>query len=395
MEIKGNNNNLEKEANFEINNINRIILDILCTEAIRKIKFILHILKEILKKKTNILHVYLTNNIDHLSTEKKRKEIFNSLQDQIELCENENDYNHIKDKIQEYINSISETNEILCQNSPVDRNIKDNRDKIIEDGHLLLKIFKKIKKLDFISVLNELSIFKNDENLLLNLNQNVYHKKQIINILKKQIEELIENTNNKKIKIHEKIEQVEKKKKIFFVKSMLYYIYKKEYVQANVSNFNMDIKFKHDSTQTSKDNMENELKTYYDINEYIKMFLNKRNDNLQNIHDSLVEYYEKEKIKKIKELEEIKKKVDISIMIIQQKKEIIVKYEQSNKAQIEEEKVKLRNEIAKKEYLKTYNECVLFLQDIGRNKIRAHEERRKKLMKKMQQKKKNIISYRM
>ncbi|KEG02248.1 conserved Plasmodium protein, unknown function [Plasmodium vinckei vinckei] len=394
MEIKGNNNNLEKETNFEINNINRIILDILCTEAIRKIKFILHILKEILKKKTNVLHVYITNNIDHLSTEKKRKEIFNSLQDQIELCENENDYNNIKDKIQEYINSINETNEILCQNSPVDRNIKENRDKIIEDGHLLLKIFKKIKKLDFISVLNELSIFKNDENLLLNLNQNVYHKKQIINILKKQIEELIENTNNKKVKIYEKIEQVEKKKKIFFVKSMLYYIYKKEYVQANVSNFNMDVKFKHDSTQTSKDNMETELTTYYDINEYIKMFLNKRNDNLQNIHDSLVEYYEKEKIKKIKELEEIKKKVDISILIIQQKKEIILKYEQANKAQIEEEKVKLRKEIATKEYLKTYNECVLFLQDIGRNKIRAYEERRKKLMKK-KQKPKNTISYRM
>ncbi|ETB57634.1 hypothetical protein, variant [Plasmodium yoelii 17X] len=325
MEIKTNNNNLEKETNFEINNINRIILDILCTEAIRKIKFILHVLKEILKKKTNILHVYITNNIDHLATEKKRKQIFNSLQDQIELCENENDYNNIKDKIQEYINSISETNEILCQNSPIDRNIKENRDKIIEDGHLLLKIFKKIKKLDFISVLNELSIFKNDENLLVNLNQNVYHKKQIINILKKQIEELIENTNNKKIRIYEKIEQVEKKKKIFFVKSMLYYIYKKECVQANVSNFNMDIKFKHDLTQTSKENMENELKTYYDINEYIKLFLNKRNDNLQNIHDSLVEYYEKEKIKKIKELEEIKKKVDISILIIQQKREIIVR----------------------------------------------------------------------
>lgn len=112
------------------------------------------------------------------------------------------------------------------------------------------------------------------------LNQNVYHKKQIINILKKQIEELIENTNNKKIRIYEKIEQVEKKKKIFFVKSMLYYIYKKEWIQANVSNFNMDIKFKHDLTQTSKENMENELKTYYDINEYIKMFLNKRNDNV-------------------------------------------------------------------------------------------------------------------
>lgn len=47
------------------------------------------------------------------------------------------------------------------------------------------------------------------------LNQNVYHKKQIINILKKQIEELIENTNNKKIRIYEKIEQVEKKKKYF------------------------------------------------------------------------------------------------------------------------------------------------------------------------------------
>ncbi|WBY57284.1 hypothetical protein Py17XNL_000900208 [Plasmodium yoelii yoelii] len=271
----------------------------------------------------------------------------------------------------------------------------ENRDKIIEDGHLLLKIFKKIKKLDFISVLNELSIFKNDENLLVNLNQNVYHKKQIINILKKQIEELIENTNNKKIRIYEKIEQVEKKKKIFFVKSMLYYIYKKECVQANVSNFNMDIKFKHDLTQTSKENMENELKTYYDINEYIKMFLNKRNDNLQNIHDSLVEYYEKEKIKKIKELEEIKKKVDISILIIQQKREIILKYEQANKAQIEEEKVKLRKEIAEKEYLKTYNECVLFLQDIGRNKIRDYEEKRKKRMKKMQKKKKNITSYRM
>lgn len=61
---------------------------------------------------------------------------------------------------------------------------------------------------------------------------------------------------------------------------MLYYIYKKEWIQANVSNFNMDIKFKHDLTQTSKENMENELKTYYDINEYIKMFLNKRNDNV-------------------------------------------------------------------------------------------------------------------
>ncbi|EWC75796.1 hypothetical protein C923_03505 [Plasmodium falciparum UGT5.1] len=65
----------EKKIKIEINNINTIILDILCTEAIRKIKFILHILNELLKKKKNILHVYITNKIDHLSTHKKQRQM--------------------------------------------------------------------------------------------------------------------------------------------------------------------------------------------------------------------------------------------------------------------------------------------------------------------------------
>ncbi|SBT35470.1 hypothetical protein, conserved [Plasmodium ovale wallikeri] len=389
MEVEINNKKaLEKETRFEMNNINRIILDILCAEAIRKIKFILHVLKELLKKKTNILHVYITNDIDHLSTENKRKQIFNSLQDQIELCENENDYNNIKKKIEQYINTLSETNEILCQNSPVDRNIKENRDKIIEDGLLLLNIFRKIKKLHFASVLNELNSFKDEQNLLLNLNQNVYHKKQIINILKEQIKEQIENTKNKKKKIQEQIEQIEKKKKIFFVKSMLYYIYKEEYVHACVSNYHMHINFKLHSTKTTKENMEEELKTYDNVNDYIREFLNKRNDSLQAIHDNLVDYYEKEKRKRKEQLDEIKHQVNCSIKDLKMKQDRIEKYEQVNKLWEEEEKEKMRKEIDEKEYLKKFNESVLFLQNIGRSKIKDYDARKKKSLKKKAGKKK-------
>ncbi|CRG96362.1 conserved Plasmodium protein, unknown function [Plasmodium gallinaceum] len=380
-------NDLGEKKVIEINNINRIILDILCTEAIRKIKFILHILKELLKKKTNILHVYISNNIDHLSTENKRKQIFNSLQDQIELCENETHYNLIKKKIEKYIDSLSETNEILCQNSPTDRNIKENRNKVIEDGTLLLNIFRKIKKLDFSSVSDELNMFKDEQNLLLNLKQSVYHKKQIINILNEQIKEQIENTKKKKEKIEEKIEQIEKRKKIFFVKSMLYYIYKEEYVNAKVSNYNMNINLKYDSTKKSKETMEEDLKSYESINDYIKMFLNKRNDHLQNIHDELVDYYEKEKIKKNKELEEINNEIYNTIKSIESKKNKIIQYEEVNKLHETEEKTKMKKEIEKKEFLKQYNESILFLQHIGRNKIKDYEEKKKKLKKKTKKKK--------
>ncbi|SCP04639.1 conserved Plasmodium protein, unknown function [Plasmodium ovale] len=392
MEVEINNKKaLEKETQFEMNNINRIILDILCAEAIRKIKFILHVLKELLKKKTNILHVYITNDIDHLSTENKRKQIFNSLQDQIELCENENDYNKIKKKIEQYINTLSETNEILCQNSPVDRNIKENRDKIIEDGLLLLNIFRKIKKLHFASVLNELNSFKDEQNLLLNLNQNVYHKKQITNILKEQIKEQIENTKNKKRKIQEQIEQIEKKKKIFFVKSMLYYIYKEEYVHANVSNYHMHINFNIHSTKTTKESMEEELKTYDNVNDYIREFLNKRNDSVSvfgSIHDNLVDYYEKEKRKRHEQLDEIKHQVNCSIKDLKMKQDRIEKYEQVNKLWEDEEKKKMRKEIDEKEYLKKFNESVLFLQNIGRSKIKDYDTRKKKKPKKKAGKKK-------
>ncbi|SBS83777.1 hypothetical protein, conserved [Plasmodium ovale curtisi] len=455
MEVEINNKKaLEKETQFEMNNINRIILDILCAEAIRKIKFILHVLKELLKKKTNILHVYITNDIDHLSTENKRKQIFNSLQDQIELCENENDYNKIKKKIEQYINTLSETNEILCQNSPVDRNIKENRDKIIEDGLLLLNIFRKIKKLHFASVLNELNSFKDEQNLLLNLNQNVYHKKQITNILKEQIKEQIENTKNKKRKIQEQIEQIEKKKKIFFVKSMLYYIYKEEYVHANVSNYHMHINFNIHSTKTTKESMEEELKTYDNVNDYIREFLNKRNDSvsvfgctacrhtvhvnefavssywttlhLQAIHDNLVDYYEKEKRKRHEQLDEIKHQVPpnththvnfpmfdaqhdetfVTVLMPSSIKRITFnftaktycilllfpfqeKYEQVNKLWEDEEKKKMRKEIDEKEYLKKFNESVLFLQNIGRSKIKDYDTRKKKSLKKRLERKKN------
>ncbi|CRH00183.1 conserved Plasmodium protein, unknown function [Plasmodium relictum] len=384
-----NKNNSEEKKKFEINNINRIILDILCTEAIRKIKFILHILKELLKKKTNILHVYISNSIDHLSTENKQKQIFNSLQDQIELCENETHYNLIKKKIEKYIDSLSETNEILCQNSPTDRNIKENRNKLIEDGTLLLNIFRKIKKLDFSSVLNELNIFKEEQNLLLNLKQSVYHKKQIINILNEQIKEQIESTKKKKKKIEEKIEQIEKRKKIFFVKSMLYYIYKEEYVHAKVSNYNMNISFKYDLTKKSKEKMEEKLKTYDSINDYIKNFLNKRNDHLQNIHDELVDYYKKEKIKKSKELEEINNEINKIIKSIELKKNKIIQYEEVNKSRETEEKTKMKKEIEEKEFLKKYNESILFLQHIGRKKIKDYEEKKKKLKRKIKKKKKS------
>ncbi|SBS98968.1 hypothetical protein POVCU1_049870 [Plasmodium ovale curtisi] len=341
---------------------------------------------------------------------------FNSLQDQIELCENENDYNKIKKKIEQYINTLSETNEILCQNSPVDRNIKENRDKIIEDGLLLLNIFRKIKKLHFASVLNELNSFKDEQNLLLNLNQNVYHKKQITNILKEQIKEQIENTKNKKRKIQEQIEQIEKKKKIFFVKSMLYYIYKEEYVHANVSNYHMHINFNIHSTKTTKESMEEELKTYDNVNDYIREFLNKRNDSvsvfgctacrhtvhvnefavssywttlhLQAIHDNLVDYYEKEKRKRHEQLDEIKHQVNCSIKDLKMKQDRIEKYEQVNKLWEDEEKKKMRKEIDEKEYLKKFNESVLFLQNIGRSKIKDYDTRKKKKPKKKAGKKK-------
>ncbi|KAI4838432.1 hypothetical protein MKS88_002911 [Plasmodium brasilianum] len=389
MELDINNKRIsEKENKLEINNINRIILDILCSEAIRKIKFILHVLKELLKKKTNILHVYLTNDIDHLSTENEKKQIFNSLQDQIELCENDSDYNEMKKKIEKYIDSLSETNEILCQNSPTDRNIKENRNKIIEDGSLLLNIFRKMKKLNFASVLNELNNFKAEESLLLNLNQNVYHKKQIINILKEQIKEQIENTKSKMKYIQGQIEKIEKRKKIFFVKFMLYYIYKEEYVHAKMANYNMNINFKYDSTKKSKEDMEEQLKVYDNINDYIKMFLNKRNDNLQNIHDELVEYYEKERFEKNKQLEETKNEINNSIKSIEMKRNKIVKYEEVNKLREEEEKEKMRKEIDEREFLKEYNKSILFLQDIGRNKIKDYDEKRKKNLKKLAAKKK-------
>ncbi|GAW81079.1 hypothetical protein, conserved [Plasmodium gonderi] len=377
----------EKSTQIEINNINRIILNILCTEAIRKIKFILHVLRELVKKKTNILHVYITHDIDHLSTDNRRKKIFNTLQEEIELCENESDYIVIKNKIEGYINSLSETNEILCQNSPTDRHIKENRNKIIQDGSLLLNVFLKMKRLNFFSVLKALNEFKEEQNLLLNLKQNVYHKKQIVQILKEQIKEQIETTEEKKKKIQEQIEEIEKKKKIFFVKSMLYYIYKKEYVHANVSNHNMNINFKHAFTKESKEKMERELKTYDNINDYIKTFLNKRNDNLQNIHDELVEYYQKERYKRMQQLDETKNEFNNLLKEIQLKQEKIIKYDEVNKLREEQEKEKMRNEIDERGNLKKQNEYILFLQDIGRNKIKVYDERRKKKLKKSAMKK--------
>ncbi|ETW42087.1 hypothetical protein PFNF135_03585 [Plasmodium falciparum NF135/5.C10] len=250
---------------------------------------------------------------------------FQSLQNKIELCENESHYNLIQKQIDEYINFLSETNEILCQNSPTDRNIKENRNKIIEDGNLLLNIFRKMKKKKFSSILNELEKFKDEQNLLINLNQNVYHKKQIINILKEEIKEQMENTKRKRINIENKIKEIEKRKKIFFVKFMLYYIYKKEYVHANVAHYNRNMDFKENAVTKSKENMENELKAYDDINDFIKSFLNKRNDNLQNIHDELIEYYEKEKDQKNAQLDNIKKEIEHSREIIELKKKKIVK----------------------------------------------------------------------
>ncbi|CDO65114.1 conserved Plasmodium protein, unknown function [Plasmodium reichenowi] len=377
----------EKKIKIEINNINTIILDILCTEAIRKIKFILHILNELLKKKKNILHVYITNKIDHLSTHKKQRQIFQSLQNKIELCENESHYNLIQKQIDEYINSLSETNEILCQNSPTDRNIKENRNKIIEDGSLLLNIFRKMKKKKFSSILNELEKFKDEQNLLINLNQNVYHKKQIINILKEEIKEQMENTKRKRINIENKIKEIEKRKKIFFVKFMLYYIYKKEYVHANVAHYNRNMDFKENAVTKSKENMESELKAYDDINDFIKSFLNKRNDNLQNIHDELIEYYEKEKDQKNAQLDNIKKEIEHSREIIELKKKKIIKYDEINKEREKEEKIKMKKEIENKEFLKKYNECILFLQNVGRNKIKAYDEKMKRKKKTKKKKK--------
>ncbi|KJP90203.1 hypothetical protein AK88_00051 [Plasmodium fragile] len=379
---------LKKNAQIEVNNINRIILNILCAEALRKIKFILHVLRELLQKKKNILHVYITNDIDHLSTENSRKQIFNTLQEGIELCENENDYNVVKKKIEEYIDALSETNEILCQNSPTDRNLKDNRNKIIEDGSLLLNIFVNIKRLNFTSVVKELDAFKEEQNLLLNLRQSVYHKKQIVNILKDQIKEQIETTNKKKKVMQEKIQETEKRKKIFFVKSMLYYMYKKEYVQATASSYEMKMNFKHHSTKETKDMMERDLKCYANINDYIKGFLNKRNDNLQNVHDELVEYYKKEKYKRMQRLEQIKYEFKDSLRAIQLKREQIAKYAQVNKQREEEEKEKMRSEIDEREHLKKHSEYVLFLQDIARSKIKDYEEKRRRKLKKNAAKKK-------
>ncbi|VWU51906.1 conserved protein, unknown function [Hepatocystis sp. ex Piliocolobus tephrosceles] len=385
-EIKNNNKNFEKEFKVEINNINRIILDILCSEAIKKIKFILHVLKELLKKKTNILSVYLTNDIDHLSTEKQQKQIFNSLQKQIELCENENDYNIIKKKIEDYIDTLSQTNKLLCQNSPVDRNLKENRDKIIEDGSMLLKIFRQIKKLNFSAVLSELNKFKEENSLLMNLKQNVYHKKQIINILNEQIKEQIENTENKKKIIEDKIKEIEKKKKIFFIKFMIYYIYKEEYVHANITNYELTSNYKYDSVKNAKEKMEEELKSYNSINDYIKLFLNKRNDRLQSMYDTLLDYYEKEKFQKNQNLGAIKKKLNSFVKEIEEKRKIIANYEEDNKLREEQEKENIKKEIEEKDYLKKKNEYIMFLQNVGRNKINIYNEKMRK-KKKSQQKK--------
>ncbi|ANQ08329.1 Uncharacterized protein PCOAH_00026490 [Plasmodium coatneyi] len=382
------NQELKKNAQIEVNNINRIILNILCAEGLRKIKFILHVLRELLQKKKNILHVYITNDIDHLSTEKSRKEIFNTLQEEIELCENESDYQVVKKKIEEYINALSETNEILCQNSPTERNLKDNRNKIIQDGSLLLNIFLNMKRLNFASVVKELDAFKEEQNLLLNLKQNVYHKKQIVHILKDQIKEQIETTDRKKKIIQEKIQETERRKKIFFVKSMLYYIYKKEYVQANASSYEMNMNFKHHSTKECKEMMESDLKSYANINDYIKGFLNKRNDNLQNVHDELVEYYKKERRKRMQKLEQIKNEFKDSLRAIQLKREQIAKYEQLNKQREKEEKEKMRKEIDEREHLKKHSEYVLFLQDIARRKIKDYEEKRRRKLRKNAAKKK-------
>ncbi|GAB66587.1 hypothetical protein PCYB_093720 [Plasmodium cynomolgi strain B] len=379
---------VKKNAQIEVNNINRIILNILCAEGLRKIKFILHVLRELLQKKTDILHAYITNDIDQLSTENSRKQLFNTLQEGIELCENESDYNVIRRKIEEYINALSETNEILCQNSPTDRNLKDNRNKIIEDGSLLLNIFLNMKRLNFASVLKELDAFKEEQNLLLNLRQNVYHKKQIVNILKDQIKEQIETTDRKKKVIQEKIQETERRKKIFFVKSMLYYMYKKEYVQANASSYEMNMNFKHHSTKETKEMMESDLKSYANINDYIKGFLNKRNDNLQNVHDELVEYYKKERRKRMQKLEQIKSEFKDSLREIQLKREQIAKYDQVNKQREEEEKEKMRSEIDEREHLKKHSEYVLFLQDIARSKIKDYEERRRRKLRKNAAKKK-------
>ncbi|SCO67410.1 conserved Plasmodium protein, unknown function [Plasmodium vivax] len=372
----------EKNAPIEVNNINRIILNTLCAEGLRKIKFVLHVLRELLQKKTNILHVYITNDIGHLSTESSRKKVFQTLQEGIELCENESDYDAVKTKIEEYINALSETNEILCQNSP------DNRNKIIEDGSLLLNIFLKMKRLNFASVVKELDAFKEEQNLLLNLRQNVYHKKQIVHILKEQIKEQIETTDRKRKMIKEKIEETERRKKIFFVKSMLYYMYKKEYVQANVSSYEMNMNFKQHSTRESKEAMERDLKSYGSINEYIKGFLNKRNDSLQNVHDELVEYYQKERRKRMQRLEKIKNEFKDSLRAIQLKREQIATYDQVNKQREEEEKEKMRREIDEREHLKKHSEYILFLQDVARSKIKDYEERRRRKMRKNAAKKK-------
>ncbi|EUD67159.1 hypothetical protein C922_02309 [Plasmodium inui San Antonio 1] len=379
---------VKKNAQIQVNNINRIILNILCAEALRKIKFILHVLRKLLQKKTNILHVYITNDIHHLSTENSRKKIFNTLQEGIELCENESHYQVIKGKIEEYLDALSETNEILCQNSPADRNLKDNRNKIIQDGSLLLNIFLNMRRLNFASVVKELDAFKEEQNLLLSLRQNVYHKKQIVHILKDQIKEQIETTDKKKKMIQEKIEETERRKKIFFVKSMLYYMYKKEYVQATSSSYEMNMNFRHHSTKEAKDMMEKDLKSYANINDYIKGFLNKRNDNLQNVHDDLVEYYKKERRKRMQKLEQIKNEFKDSLREIQLKQEQIAKYDQTNKQREEEEKEKLRNEIDEREHLKKHSEYVLFLQDIARSKIKDYEEKRRRKLRKNAAKKK-------
>ncbi|EUR70261.1 hypothetical protein PFBG_03488 [Plasmodium falciparum 7G8] len=244
-----------------------------------------------------------------------------------------------------------------------------------------------MKKKKFSSILNELEKFKDEQNLLINLNQNVYHKKQIINILKEEIKEQMENTKRKRINIENKIKEIEKRKKIFFVKFMLYYIYKKEYVHANVAHYNRNMDFKENAVTKSKENMENELKAYDDINDFIKSFLNKRNDNLQNIHDELIEYYEKEKDQKNAQLDNIKREIEHSREIIELKKKKIIKYDEINKEREKEEKIKMKKEIENKEFLKKYNECILFLQNVGRNKIKAYDEKMKRKKKTKKKKK--------
>lgn len=389
-ELRNENNENEKKVQLKINSINKIILNILCSEAIRKIKFILHILKEMVKKKTNVLNAYLNTKIDNLATDKDQKKTFYALQNKIEKCENAHEYNLLKQEIDKYIDSLKEQNEILCQNSPEDRNLKENRNKIIQDGVVLLNILRNLRKLDFLAVTNELHSFKDEQNLLINLKESVFHKRQIISILKEQIKEQIENTARKKEKIEKNIELIEKEKKIFFVKSMLYYIYKNEYVQANVFNYNINMSFKTNLQKQNQDKLEDTLDTYENINSYIQNHLNKRNDHLQHIHDELVEYYEKEKLEKDKIIQQLEQDIKKSIENIELKKNKIKKYEETIKNLETIEKNKLQKEIEEREFKKKYNESILFLQYIGRKKIIEEKKIKGKKKKDDTTKKKNI-----